>query len=34
MARLFATDGSPDESWTFLPEVFHLETQLAAAVDD
>ena len=34
MARLFATDGSPDESWSFLPEVFHLETQLAAAEDD
>jgi hypothetical protein len=31
MARLFASDGSPDESWEFLDEVFHLETQLGAA---
>jgi len=31
MAQLFASDGSPDESWEFLDEVFHLETQLAAA---
>ena len=31
MAQLFASDGSPDESWEFLGEVFHLETQLAAA---
>lgn len=30
MASLFGIDGAPDESWTFLEEVFHLETQLAA----
>lgn len=28
MAALFAGEGAPDQSWTFLPEVFHLETQL------
>ena len=31
MARLFATEGAPDEAWVHLDEVFHLETQLAAA---
>ncbi|QXT62984.1 L-rhamnose mutarotase [Tessaracoccus palaemonis] len=31
MGRLFASEGSPDESWEFLDEVFHLESQLAAA---
>lgn len=34
MAALFGIEGAPDESWTFLPEVFHLETQLAAAGED
>jgi len=31
MARLFASEGAPDESWEFLEEVFNLEDQLAAA---
>lgn len=33
MAGLFQGDGPPDEAWEFLDEVFHLETQLAAAGD-
>jgi len=31
MAELFAGDGSPDEEFSFLPEVFNLEDQLGAA---
>lgn len=31
MAKLFAGEGAPDQAWEFLDEVFHLETQLAAA---
>lgn len=31
MSRLFTTEGAPDESWTFLDEVFHLESQLDGA---
>ncbi|HRA75840.1 MAG TPA: L-rhamnose mutarotase [Propionicimonas sp.] len=31
MARLFGTEGAPDEAWEFVPEVFNLEDQLAAA---
>ncbi|MBN8880866.1 L-rhamnose mutarotase [Salana multivorans] len=31
MARLFVGDGSPDEEFVYLPEVFNLEEQLAAA---
>jgi len=34
MADLFAGDGSPDETFEFLPEVFHLEDQLRAAAGD
>jgi L-rhamnose mutarotase len=34
MARLFAAEGSPDESWEFLEEVFNLEDQLVAAGQD
>lgn len=30
MAKLFATEGAPDESWVFLEQVFNLEDQLAA----
>ncbi len=29
MAELFGTDGPPDEAWELVPEVFHLEDQLA-----
>lgn len=29
MAELFASDGPPDEAWEVVPEVFHLEDQLA-----
>lgn len=29
MAELFASDGAPDEAWELVPEVFHLESQLA-----
>jgi L-rhamnose mutarotase len=28
-ADYFVTDGSPDRAWELVPEVFHLETQLA-----
>lgn len=31
MADLFADDGNPDEGFTYLPEVFHLEDQLRTA---
>lgn len=31
MARLFVGEGSPDEEFVYLPEVFNLEEQLAAA---
>lgn len=31
MARLFASEGAPDEAWELVPEVFNLEDQLAAA---
>lgn len=31
MAQLFAGDGPPDESFTYVPEVFDLDDQLAAA---
>ncbi len=29
MASLFGTEGAPDEAWQRIPEVFHLEDQLA-----
>ena len=31
MARLFASEGAPDEAWERIEEVFNLEDQLAAA---
>ena len=31
MAKLFVGDGSPDEEFVYLPEVFNLEEQLAEA---
>ena len=31
MADLFSGDGSPDEAFVYLPEVFNLEEQLVAA---
>ncbi|MFZ1383482.1 MAG: L-rhamnose mutarotase [Propionicimonas sp.] len=31
MARLFGTEGAPDEAWEFVPEVFNLEVQLERA---
>ena len=31
MARLFASEGAPDESWERIEEVFNLEDQLASA---
>lgn len=34
MSRLFVSDGSPDEEFVYLPEVFNLEEQLTAAGDD
>jgi len=34
MARLFASDGAPDEAWELVEEVFNLEDQLAAALSD
>lgn len=34
MAKLFAADGAPDQSWEFLEEVFNLPDQLAAATGE
>ena len=31
MEEFFTADGAPDAAWELVPEVFHLETQLAAA---
>jgi len=31
MARLFASEGAPDEAWERIEEVFNLEDQLAAS---
>ena len=31
MAKLFQSDGAPDEAWELIPEVFNLDDQLAAA---
>ena len=33
MAELFTGEGPPDEAWTILPEVFHLESQLERVTD-
>jgi len=29
MSELFTSEGPPDEAWEIIPEVFHLESQLA-----
>jgi L-rhamnose mutarotase len=34
MAELFASDGSPDEAWEIVPEVFNLEDQLARSEEN